>query len=67
MEKHREVIDNVKFSKPLDKDTVFIQAKADKCNKGVQDVDKTTYNMFVDDSLFSNTFENIKNAMAASI
>ena len=67
MEKHREVIDNVKFSKPLDKDTVFIQVKADKYNKGVQNIDKTTYNMFVDDSLFSNTFENIKNAMAASI
>ena len=59
LKKQRGNIDNVKFSEPPDKDTVFIQAKADKYNKGVQDIDKITYNMFVDDSLFPNTFENI--------
>ena len=46
---------------------IVFQAKVDKFNKGIQDVYKTTYNMFVDDALFSNTFENIKHAMEASI
>ena len=65
--KYREIIDKVKFSEPPDKDTIFIQEKVDKYNKGVQDLDKATNNMFVDDSLFSNTFENIKHEMAARI
>ena len=67
LEKHREIIENVKLSKPSNKDTVFIQTKADKYNKGVQNFDKTTYNMFVYDLLFYNTFENIKHVMVASI
>ena len=67
LEKHREIIDNVKFSEHPNKDTVFIQAKVDKFNKGIQDVDITEYYMFVDDCLFSNTFKNIKHAMVASI
>ena len=67
LEKYRGIIDNVKFSKPSDQDTIFIQAKVDKYNKGVQDLDKTTYIMVVDCALLSNTFENTKHAVAASI
>ena len=44
-----------------------LYSKSDKLNKGIQDVDKTMSSMFVDDSLFSNTIENIKHIMAASI
>ena len=43
------------------------QINSDQFNKGIQDVDKTMSSMFVDDSLFSNTIENIKHIMAASI
>ena len=67
MEKHRKIIDNVKFSEHPNKDTVFIQAKVDKFNKGIQAVDITEYYTFVDYCLFSNNFKNIKHAMVASI
>ena len=43
------------------------QINSDQFNKGIQDVDKKIYSMFVDDSLFFNSFENIKHTMAASI
>ena len=48
-------------------DINFVQAKADKYNKGVKDPNKTSFNIFVDDSLFVQVASNIEHAMAASI
>ena len=65
--KYRSIIDQVKVSEPPDKNTTFVRAVKDKFNKGVQDQSATAFNMFVDDSLFCQTVDNIKHAMAASI
>ena len=66
-EKYKHIIDKVKFSEPATSDTKFVQAKKDKYNTGIPDLAYTTYNMFVDDSLFAHTRDTIKHSMAASI
>ena len=66
-EKHKDIIDRVSFSDEPDKDTSFVQAVADNINKGIENPNKTKYNMFVDDSLFAQTKNKMKHAMAASI
>ena len=65
--KYSHIIYQVKFSEPADKDTKFVRAVRDNIHKGTTNLDSTKFNMFVDDSLFSQTKENIKHAMAASI
>ena len=67
LEKYKDIIDRVSFSDEPDKDTNFVQAVADNINKGVDNPNKTKYNMFVDDSLFAQTRSKMKHAMAASV
>ena len=66
-DKYKHIIDKVKFSELPTENTKFVQAVADKLNQGLVNPEKTIFNMFVDDSLFSQTREIIKHAMAASI
>ena len=65
--KYESIINNVKFSDEPAADAKFVRAVPDKFNKGIDDPDKTEYNMFVDDSLFVQTRDRMKQAMAASI
>ena len=67
LEKYADIIDKVEFSDEPDKHTVYVQAVADVFNQGVNHLEKTKYNMFVDDSLFAQIRKLIKHAMAASI
>ena len=67
LEKYKHIIDKVQFSDPPNTDTKFTQAVSDKFHKGVTNLKKTKYNMFVDDSLFAQIREVIPHAMAASI
>ena len=65
--KFKHIIDEVKFSEKPSATTKFVQATKDSIHKGVIDLEKTRYNMFVDDNLFTQTKEFMKHAMAASI
>jgi len=67
LEKYDHIIDKVDISQPPIEGTVFTKATPCKFNQGLTDINKTQYNMFVDDSLFAQTRNNIKHAMAASI
>ena len=65
--KFKHIIDEVKFSEKPSATTKFVQATKDSIHKGVIDLEKTRYNMFVDDNLFAQVRDKIKHAMAASI
>ena len=65
--KYKDIIDRVQFSEDPLQDVIFTQAKEDSIHTGVADMDRTRYNMFVDDNLFAQTKEFMKHAMAASI
>lgn len=67
LSKYKHIIDKIKFSDEPKSDTKFVPAVKDAIHKGVKDLKKTKYNMFVDDSLFVQIRELIKHAMAASI
>ena len=67
LQKYLHIIDKVVFSPPQDDNTVFTQAVSCSINKGIDNIHQTEYNMFVDDSLFAQTRDRIKHAMAASI
>ena len=67
LQKYAHIIDKVKFSPEQDANTVFTNAVPCSINPGLIDTNRTQYNMFVDDSLFAQTRDNIKHAMAASI
>ena len=67
LHKYERIINKVQFSEEPTVDTVFVQAIHDSTHKGVQNLHKTSYNMFVDDNLFAQIKENMKHAMAASI
>ena len=67
LSKYKHIIDKVKFSDEPNSETVFVQAVKDAIHKGIIDLKRTKYNMFVDDSLFAQIREIIKHAMAASI
>ena len=67
LHKYEHIIDKVQFSEEPTEQQVFIQAIQDSTHKGVKNLRKTSYNMFVDDNLFAQIRENIKHAMAASI
>ena len=65
--KYKHIIDKVSFSEPQTTETIFTKACPCSINKGLSEPNRTQYNMFVDDSLFAQTRDNIKHAMAASI
>ena len=67
LSKYEHIINKVQFSEEPTVNTGFVQAVRDSTHKGVKNLGKTSYNMFVDDNLFAQTKENIKHAMAASI
>ena len=67
LQKYLHIIDKVVFSPPQDDNTVFTQAVPCSINKGLDNIHQTEYNMFVDDSLFAQTRDRFKHAMAASI
>jgi hypothetical protein len=67
-----EYIDAVQFAPEPDEDTVFVQARPDRFNKGVLDIDgkplPTEYNMHVDDNLYAQVgITRMKQAMRCSI
>ena len=57
----------MKFSDAQDAKTEFSQGVKDSIQKGVQYLNKTNFNMFVDEYLFAQIRSEIKHAMAASI
>ena len=65
--KYMHIIDRVEFSSPPTEATIFVNVTPDTLNTGVQDFIRTTYNMFVDDSLFANVVRIIKHTTVASI
>ena len=65
--KYNHILNKVVFSDEPPKDTTFIRAVPDKFNVGIKNIRQTEYNMFVDDSLFVQTRDGMKQAMAASI
>ena len=67
LDKYKDIINKVEFSDEPDNHTVYVQAVTDVFNQGVLQLEKTKYNMFVDDSLFAQIRDIIKHAMAASI
>ena len=67
LEKYKHIIHQVRFSDPPTSDIQFAKAIPDKYNPGGANTKATEYNMFVDDSLFAQTRENMGHAMAASI
>lgn len=66
-DKYEYIIDRVKFCKRPTSATTFPNAITDTFNKGVLDFVRTTYHIFVDDSLFANIESTIKYAMVANI
>ena len=67
LQKYEHIINKVKFSDEPLPGTKFVQAVKDAIHQGIKDLSRTKFNMFVDDSLFAQTRELIKHAMAASI
>ena len=67
LEKYEHIINKVKFSDEPDAETKFVQAIQDSIHKGIKNLHKTKFNMFVDDSLFAQIRSKMKQAMAASI
>ena len=67
LKRYEHIIDKVKISDPPTKGTIFTRATPCKYNRGLTNVNNTQFNMFVDNSLFAQTRNNIKHAMAASI
>ena len=67
LQKYVHIIDKVRFSDPPSQGTTFTGATTCKYNKGLTNLNRTQYNMFVDDSLFAQTRDNMKHAMASSI
>ena len=67
LKKYQHIISKVRFSEPQTASTEFVRATPCSINNGIADKNRTEYNMFVDDSLFAQTRDNIKHAMAASI
>ena len=67
LEKYNHIINKVVFDEEAPMNTKFVQAVKDKIHTGVKNLNKTKFNMFVDDSLFAQTRELITHAMAASI
>ena len=65
--KHDEIITQVEFNKPPSKGVSFTPTALDPCNYGMLDNLRTSYKMFVDNSLFVTTALIIKHAMAANI
>ena len=65
--KYKDIINKVEFSDEPIKNKFYVQVVADVFNQGVEHLEKTKYNMFVDDSLFAQIRELIKHAMASSI
>ena len=57
----------LKYRPRVGKKSDIFSEKKDKINTGISDLANTTYNMFVDDSLFAHTRDTIKHSMAASI
>ena len=67
LDRHKDIIKRVKYSMVPTSDIKCLQAKADKYNKGIKNPNKTSFNVFVDESLFVQVTSNIKHTMAASI
>ena len=67
LEKYEHITNKMKFSDEPDVKTKFVQAVKYSIRKGIQDLNKTKFNMFVDYSLFAQVRSNIKHAMVASI
>ena len=65
--KYKHINDRVEFSSLPTGTTIFVKATPDTLNTGVQDLFRTTYNIFVDDSLFAIVASIIKHAMTTSI
>ena len=65
--KYMHIINRVEFSSPPTEATIFVNVPPDTLNIDVQDFIFTTYNMFVDDSLFANVVSIIKHTTVASI
>ena len=65
--KYQPLISKVEFSPAPESSYTFTQAVRDSLNPGVSDSTSTTYNMFVDDSLYVHIASVIKHSMAASI
>ena len=70
VEKHLDILEKVKFSESPTPEVIFEQAAANKYNLGVLAQDgssKITYNIFVDNSLYTKIKDFIFVAMADSI
>ena len=68
--KHKVIIDKVKYCEPPDTIQLFVQAKIDAINNGIeveQENTHTIYTMFVDDSLFCEISTLMSQAMDSSI
>ena len=68
--KYEVIIDKVKYCAPSDTTQLYVQAKSDAINNGIEDErgnTHTTYNMFVDDILFCKIRSLMSQAMSTSI
>ena len=68
--KHKAIIGKVQYHEPPDTTQLYVQAKIDAINDGIEDErgnTHTTYNMFVDDSLFYEIRSLIPQSTIASI
>ena len=65
--KYKHIKDRVEFSSPPTGATIFVKATPDIPNTGVQDFFRTTYSIFVDDSLFAIVASIIKHDITTSI
>ena len=71
--KHRAILDQLRWSKPADNDTIFIKAKRDSKNEGV--LDKvglpvpTPHHYFVDDGIYADAaiIERLEQTCAAGV
>ena len=70
VKKHWDIIKLMKFSKRSPPSTTYVQAVPDAINQGVKDHQgnsRTTYSIFVDDSLYAEVHKYMLVAIAASI
>ena len=68
--KHKAIIDNAKYCEPPNTTQLYVQATTDAINNVIEDErgnTHTTYNMFVDDSLFYEIRSLMPQEMAARI
>ena len=68
--KHKAIIDKVKYCEPPDTTQLYVQATTDAINNGIEDErgdSHTTYNMFVDNSIYCEIRSLMPQSMAASI